>query len=94
MEELHQAINAIATDAATGEGGLSAGLLKLSFSTIAVSLLKIVNSCLRLSYFPAAWKRARVRIIKKPQKDSYADVKSYRPISVLSSLSKVLALST
>lgn len=49
----------------------------------------IINACLRLSYFPRHWKHATVIPIKKPQKPSTAS-SSYRPISLLSAISKVL----
>lgn len=48
----------------------------------------IVNSCLKLSYFPKVWKEATVVPIVKPGKDpKLAD--SYRPVSLISSLSKI-----
>lgn len=49
----------------------------------------IILSCLRLSYFPDIWKIANIIAIKKPGKNP-KDPKSYRPISLLSSLSKIL----
>lgn len=48
----------------------------------------IVNSCLKLQYFPDRWKIAKVIPIPKPGKPS-EDPNSYRPISLLSSLSKI-----
>lgn len=52
-------------------------------------LTMIINSCLRLSYFPDNWKHAEVIAIKKAQKPPNL-AQSYRPISLLSSLSKIL----
>lgn len=49
----------------------------------------IVNSCLHLSHFPSPWKHAKVIGIRKPGKPAHSP-SSYRPISLLSSLSKVL----
>jgi hypothetical protein len=46
-------------------------------------------ACLKLSYFPQIWKQAQVIAIHKPGKDSSL-TSSYRPISLLSSLSKIL----
>ncbi len=49
----------------------------------------IISCCFKLSYFPDTWKKAQVIAIHKPGKNpSFAS--SYRPISLLSSLSKVL----
>lgn len=51
-------------------------------------LLDIMNSCLRLGYFPDSWKLADIICIQKPGKPGDS-VKSYRPISLLSSLGKL-----
>lgn len=49
----------------------------------------IICCCLKLSYFPSKWKTASVIPIRKPGKDASL-CSSYRPISLLSSLSKIL----
>ena len=55
----------------------------------AVALLtKIVNSCLRIGYFPSTWKRAKVVPIHKPGKPHDLPT-SYRPISLLDSFGKI-----
>lgn len=48
----------------------------------------IINSCLKLSYFPTIWKTAKVVPIHKHGKDKN-DINSYRPISLLCSMSKI-----
>lgn len=63
-------------------------LKKLPFRAI-VFLTKLVNACLLLGYFPNNWKLAKVIAILKPNKNP-TDPSSYRPISLLSSLSKIL----
>lgn len=56
---------------------------------ITTNITKIINSCLRLNYFPDDWKKANVIMIHKPgQQRSHPS--SYRPISLLNSLSKML----
>jgi hypothetical protein len=54
-----------------------------------VYLLFIINSCLKLSYFPERWKTAKVTPILKPSK-SPTSPESYRPISLLCAVSKIL----
>lgn len=54
-----------------------------------VMLSYILNACIKLSYFPDSWKKAKVIAIHKPGKDPF-DPASYRPIGLLSSLSKIL----
>lgn len=49
----------------------------------------IINSCLKLEHFPKVWKHAKVIPIPKPGKPTN-EVSSYRPISLLSSISKIL----
>lgn len=51
-------------------------------------LAKIMNRCLDLHYFPECWKTAKVIPIHKPGKDPTLP-SSYRPISLLSSISKI-----
>ena len=52
-------------------------------------LTNIFNACLKLNYFPCAWKIAKTIPILKPSKPSDSPL-SYRPISLLSSISKIL----
>lgn len=52
-------------------------------------LTKIVNACLKLKYFPSHWKISKVIAIHKPNKPKDSP-SSYRPISLLSSISKIL----
>jgi hypothetical protein len=47
------------------------------------------NACLLHGKYPSSWKQARVCIIRKPGKEDYAHVNSYRPIRVLRALSKL-----
>lgn len=51
-------------------------------------LTYIFNSCIKLQYYPTPWKAARVVPIHKPGKPP-DDPGSYRPISLLSSVSKI-----
>ncbi|KAI5738896.1 hypothetical protein M8J77_012467 [Diaphorina citri] len=52
-------------------------------------LTAVFNACLRWSYFPYMWKHAQVTMIAKPGKPKQ-ELKSYRPISLLPTLSKLL----
>ena len=49
----------------------------------------IICICLKFSYFPKDWKIAKVIPINKPGKDPCLPI-SYRPISLLSAISKLL----
>ena len=52
-------------------------------------LLEIFNACLRLGHWPSAFKTAVSVVIPKPNKPDYSAVKAYRPIVLLSCVSKL-----
>lgn len=52
------------------------------------AILFIFNAILRLNYYPDTWKHARITVIPKPGKDM-KKIESYRPISLLPTLSKL-----
>lgn len=75
--------------------GKSCGLDKIqnlylkNFSNLAILYLcKILSACLKHQYFPITWRKAKVIPIPKPGKP-HDLVSSYRPISLLSNLSKI-----
>ncbi|GBN63020.1 hypothetical protein AVEN_240535-1 [Araneus ventricosus] len=51
-------------------------------------LTGIFNKCLELGIFPTQWKKAKLILLNKPGKDPEL-VNSYRPICLLSVLSKI-----
>ncbi|GBN17606.1 RNA-directed DNA polymerase from mobile element jockey [Araneus ventricosus] len=53
-----------------------------------IRLTQIINGILNLKYFPNNWKLATIVPIIKPGKNPQ-DLSSYRPISLLSALSKI-----
>jgi hypothetical protein len=57
------------------------------------ALLTILNNCLNASYFPKTWKTASTIMIPKPVKDPHNPL-SYRPISLLNIMGKVLEKSS
>ncbi len=73
-----------------GLDGLSTALINSCFPLITDDLLKIMNACFSLSYFPTCWKAAKVVVIVKPNKPAYDSFNSFRPISVVNTLAKVL----
>jgi len=52
-------------------------------------MANLANSSMRLSHIPAQWKHADIVMIPKPGKNP-TNVTSYRPISLLSTMSKIL----
>lgn len=64
-------------------------LLKKLPQKAIILITKILNGCIKISYFPASFKTAKVIPIPKPGKDLKLP-SSYRPISLLSCLGKLL----
>ena len=73
---------------ATGLDGVGRRLLKLSSGVIAKSLTTLANKCLSSGSFPAIWKQAKVSPLHKG--GTKEELNSYRPISILPTLSKLL----
>ncbi|KXJ75371.1 hypothetical protein RP20_CCG011846 [Aedes albopictus] len=71
-----------------GHDGISNWLLKRLPRKGLVVLAKIFSACLKLCYFPVEWKHAIVVAIPKANKDATVP-SNYRPISLLSTLSKL-----
>ncbi|CAK1590637.1 unnamed protein product [Parnassius mnemosyne] len=71
----------------SGPDGIPPFFLKYTEDTICVPLTILYNKCIQDGVFPAIWKTANITPIHK--EGSKNDVENYRPISLLSVLSKV-----
>lgn len=88
-EEVVELLHNIKPSKAPGFDNIPNNLLK-KLPAKAIKLIKyIFNSCLICKYFPKAFKTAKVIPIAKPKKDLNIPT-SYRPISLLSNLGKLL----
>lgn len=88
--ELEAAVSSLNPDSAPGADGISVNLLLVSMPLIKAYLLLILNACLSLCYFPDGWKISLVLVLGKPNKDNYSTLNSFRPISLVSNLAKIL----
>lgn len=79
-------IRGLDTNKATGPDNIPVQLLKETVHEIAPSLYAIFNKWIRLSKFPTEWKVASIVPVHK--KDSGQHTENYRPISLLSVVSK------
>lgn len=86
--EVKKLIRVLRNNKAPGEDGVRNICLKHVNAKFIVALTYIFNACLTLSYFPKVWKRSLTVPIHKPGKP-IRKVSSYRPISLLSSMSKL-----
>ncbi|MCP3666239.1 MAG: hypothetical protein GY696_27695 [Gammaproteobacteria bacterium] len=87
-DELHRTIMEL-KHKAPGEDGLLNAFLKNGGPILTKWLAYLYRSCLRLGYYPKAWKLAKVIMIGKPGKDRH-DCKGYRPISLLAAVARLL----
>ena len=87
-DEITSVINSLRLNASTGWDGISALFLKRYSKTLSPILCNIFNLCFKTATFPNAFKRAIVYPIFKGGDGTSPN--NYRPIAVLSALSKVL----
>ncbi|KAL4101177.1 hypothetical protein QTP88_021197 [Uroleucon formosanum] len=88
--EVKRAVWRMAPNKASGLDGITAGVLRKAWGVIGTPLTSVLAECLRKSEFPDCWKTAEVVVIKKGEDRDPGLPKSYRPVSLLSALSKVL----
>ena len=86
--EVEKAIRRMKTNSATGYDGISNLALQKTAHVISRQLVPLFNGCIQRGCMPLCWKKVDVTPIHK--KSSLNDVQNYRPISLLSCLSKVL----
>lgn len=86
--EVISIISSLKKNKAPGFDGITNGLLKKLPPLALTFLIFMFNVCLLNDYFPKCWKISKVKCICKPCKPSRF-VDSYRPISLLSCVSKI-----
>ncbi|MCW4347251.1 MAG: reverse transcriptase domain-containing protein, partial [Candidatus Thiodiazotropha endolucinida] len=88
LHELLSIINSLESNKASGLDGISAKLLKSTANIICPALLEIINVSISTGKFPDSLKLAKITPIHKGgAKD---DPANYRPISILSVVSKII----
>ena len=87
-EELVHLINGLDVAKANGPDGISVRMLKATAESIAPSLTNLFNLSISNGQFPKTWKEARIAPI--PKSTTKHSPSGYRPISLLSILSKLL----
>ena len=88
-KEIRQIIQKLKKREAPGHDLISATILSQLPCKGFCRLGQIYNAVLRLQYFPSLWKTARIIMVPKAGKPE-EEVTSYRPISLLSTMSKVM----
>lgn len=80
----------MAPNKAPGPDLITVKMVRIGWRIIGPSITSLVNMCLASSTFPATWKRADVTIIHKGNNKDPVIPKSYRPVSLLPVLGKLL----
>lgn len=88
VHDVGKYISALANKKSLGIDKIHAFLLKLALPYIVEPLTYLYNLCIRTNTFPDAWKCAKV--VALPKSSDTTELNNYRPISILSVLSKPL----
>ena len=71
-----------------GDDGINADFLKMCTPSVVSYITKLINESIITSEYPSAWKIAKITALFKGGDDK--DVNNYRPISILSTVSKII----
>lgn len=88
-KEINNIIRKLPSLKAPGKDGIQNIVLKNIGRKAIVQLMYITNAIIKIEYFPEKWKIAIVTPILKPGKNATKPA-SYRPISLLSNISKIV----
>jgi hypothetical protein len=89
-DELKNAVSGTLNLSAAGLSGLGYCTVKWIIKVAGAQLLNLYNACMRMCRHPTCWKQELMAVVPKPQKADMSSPKSYRPISLIECLSKVL----
>ena len=87
-EEVLDYLSSLDTAKANGPDGISARMLKKTALSITTSLTELFNTSIKLGEVLSEWKHALVTSV--PKSSNLSSVNSYHPISLLSTISKIL----
>ena len=87
-DEVLELLLSIDTTKTNGPDGISGLMLKATANAIFPSVTALFNKSIRSGTIPNKWKQANVTLI--PKGSNFSNVSNYRPISLLSILSKLL----
>ncbi|PZC85558.1 hypothetical protein B5X24_HaOG216666 [Helicoverpa armigera] len=87
MDKIQSELKSLDASKGPGPDGIPSIFLKNTCDTLCVPLFLLFNKCITNGVFPEIWKRANIVPVHKS--GSKNDVSTYRPISLLSGLSKL-----
>ncbi|KAG8335431.1 hypothetical protein J6590_108203 [Homalodisca vitripennis] len=89
MEELKAAVMKIKNKKAPGIDGIKGEIIKRQYETIKESMLRAMNLMMAQGIFPDDWKEGNLKVFLKGEGKDPAEVRSYRPVTLLPVLGKV-----
>ena len=89
-EQIRDQIRRLSPYKASGPDGIPNVVLQQSISIIEEYLLHIYRATLTLRTYIDSWREFTTIVLRKPNKPNYEVAKAYRPIALLSTMSKVL----
>ena len=90
QNEIERAIRSTSPKKAPGPDGIPNHVLQELSPILAPVLCPLYNACLNQGYCPIHFKRSITVTLKKPGKEDYTSVKSYRPVALLNTLGKIM----
>lgn len=89
-EEIAESVHRNSSGKAPGMDGITSKMMRCIWKAIPDTIVALFNRCLTEGVFPTRWKEASLVILKKSPDKNPTDVRSYRPICLLSVLGKTL----
>ncbi|CAL7932836.1 unnamed protein product, partial [Xylocopa violacea] len=90
QEEVQNTIRNLKNKKAPGHDLIDNEIIKIAWTQIGNEITNLMNLCLLKETFPQIWKRGVIRILIKNKNKEKTNPRSYRPICLLPTLSKVL----
>jgi hypothetical protein len=90
VEEIERCLMKTKPWKAAGEDGLPAGVWRQIWPVVGESVRQLFQTSLNTRALPRQWRVAKIIPLKKPNKGDYTQAKAWRPISLLSTLGKLL----
>ena len=88
--EIIKALKAAKKRTAPGQDGLPTLVWHNIWPSVASVVTSIFTASINLGHYPRQWKTAKIAVLRKPGKSDYTSPASYRPISLLNTLGKLL----
>ena len=87
LPELSAAVQRMSGSRASGDDGITIGMIRMTLPVIGPELLHVINTSITSGAVPVSWKMADVTPLHKS--GGKLDPNNYRPVSILSTVAKI-----